>query len=230
MKSISVLLAGAALCASAHATVYQYDFSVAVQEMVEFSPSTLTGGAVNSSNLTGTTISVGDLIYGHFSYDTDTGLLGNFSAGPVYSSSGANNTLSASHNFHNLALDAASDNTNVVQVLNNAAILNGGDDFAVGNLSSNARASQLMVVSFFDPSGLALSNDGIPGAIVPGAFSQSNFSYLYTDKASNTMMGANGTLTSLTLATPVPEPESYAMLLGGLGLLGFLARRRKAAR
>jgi hypothetical protein len=26
---------------------------------------------------------------------------------------------------------------------------------------------------------------------------------------------------------PIPEPESYAMLLAGLGLLGFLARRRK---
>ena len=27
----------------------------------------------------------------------------------------------------------------------------------------------------------------------------------------------------------VPEPETYAMLLAGLGLLGFIARRRKAA-
>ncbi|MBK6957262.1 MAG: PEP-CTERM sorting domain-containing protein [Nitrosomonas sp.] len=27
---------------------------------------------------------------------------------------------------------------------------------------------------------------------------------------------------------PVPEPETYLMLLGGLGLIGYLVRRRKA--
>jgi hypothetical protein len=29
------------------------------------------------------------------------------------------------------------------------------------------------------------------------------------------------------MLAPVPEPETYGMLLGGLGLLGFLARRRR---
>ena len=29
-------------------------------------------------------------------------------------------------------------------------------------------------------------------------------------------------------AVPVPEPETYAMLLAGLGAMGFLARRRQA--
>lgn len=28
---------------------------------------------------------------------------------------------------------------------------------------------------------------------------------------------------------PVPEPETYAMLMAGLGLIGFMARRRKSA-
>ncbi|MFC5512768.1 FxDxF family PEP-CTERM protein [Massilia jejuensis] len=30
------------------------------------------------------------------------------------------------------------------------------------------------------------------------------------------------------MLVPVPEPEAYGMMLGGLGILGFLARRRKA--
>jgi len=30
------------------------------------------------------------------------------------------------------------------------------------------------------------------------------------------------------LAAAVPEPETYAMLLGGLGLMGFIARRRRS--
>ncbi|MDQ3185063.1 MAG: FxDxF family PEP-CTERM protein [Pseudomonadota bacterium] len=35
-----------------------------------------------------------------------------------------------------------------------------------------------------------------------------------------------GTINGLT-AAPIPEPETYAMFLAGLGLMGFVARRRK---
>lgn len=40
----------------------------------------------------------------------------------------------------------------------------------------------------------------------------------------NTITGYSGAL--LLSTTPVPEPETYAMLLAGLGMVGFAARRR----
>lgn len=35
-------------------------------------------------------------------------------------------------------------------------------------------------------------------------------------------------ITAFTIAASVPEPEAYAMMLAGLGLLGFVARRKSA--
>ncbi len=35
------------------------------------------------------------------------------------------------------------------------------------------------------------------------------------------------TVNNLTLAAPVPEPETYALMLAGLGVIGFMARRRR---
>ncbi len=34
---------------------------------------------------------------------------------------------------------------------------------------------------------------------------------------------------NFSVTTPVPEPETYALLLAGLGVVGFMARRRKTA-
>jgi hypothetical protein len=45
--------------------------------------------------------------------------------------------------------------------------------------------------------------------------------FLYTADQGN-QWGANA-----VAGAPVPEPETYAMMLAGLGLLGFVARRRK---
>jgi hypothetical protein len=39
----------------------------------------------------------------------------------------------------------------------------------------------------------------------------------------------NVTLTTASAATAVPEPEAYAMMLAGLGLVGFAARRKFSA-
>lgn len=56
----------------------------------------------------------------------------------------------------------------------------------------------------------------------------------YQVKVSGTgITGANasygGVLVATPVAAPVPEPETFAMLLAGLGVVGFVARRRKQA-
>jgi hypothetical protein len=41
---------------------------------------------------------------------------------------------------------------------------------------------------------------------------------------------AAGSTQDLAVFAPVPEPETYAMLLAGLTLMGFIARRRRNGR
>jgi hypothetical protein len=45
--------------------------------------------------------------------------------------------------------------------------------------------------------------------------------------AGGTMRGTYPVTESITAA--VPEPETYAMMMAGLGMIGFMARRRRAA-
>ena len=42
-------------------------------------------------------------------------------------------------------------------------------------------------------------------------------------------IGTNGTAVHINVTSPVPEPETYGMILAGLGLLGFMARRKNQA-
>lgn len=69
----------------------------------------------------------------------------------------------------------------------------------------------LIPESFIGMKTLSLSAPGIAYAIF-GATNAVNGSSVYIDNFA---------------VTPVPEPETYAMLLAGLGLLGFAARRRQ---
>lgn len=85
------------------------------------------------------------------------------------------------------------------------------------------RSGQLL--SSFDLSAV-LPNNGIEGVTVD----EKGNIYLVAEQLQDEFaVGVSNPRSQLiVLAAPVPEPETYAMLLAGLGLIGAVARRRRA--
>ena len=79
------------------------------------------------------------------------------------------------------------------------------------------------VMSSFDLSGI-LSNNAIEGVTVD----QNGTIYLVAEQIQSGIIPANPK-SQLIVLSAVPEPETYAMLLAGLGLVGVAVRRRKQA-
>jgi hypothetical protein len=106
--------------------------------------------------------------------------------------------------------------------------------FDMSFLNTNYTLSNTIVppdVSFLDGSflGLSLSIDSVtPNAgftFVAGSVDTSD-AFLAVD----TNLGLSGAgNVAYSLTAPVPEAETYAMLLAGLGVMGAVARRRKTA-
>lgn len=73
----------------------------------------------------------------------------------------------------------------------------------------------------FDASGTALGYSS-------GMLSAGNYSLKITGTGIGAGVGTDGSAGQYSLFTQaVPEPESYAMFLAGLGLMGAIARRRR---
>lgn len=75
------------------------------------------------------------------------------------------------------------------------------------------------------------STDLIPvfslGAFAPNETKRFDLSFTYS--FGDQRVGALPTAFIGNTVSPIPEPETYAMFLAGLGLLGFMGRRRKNA-
>ncbi len=84
---------------------------------------------------------------------------------------------------------------------------------------------------FSDGGSLISTGSGTSGAQDVWTVSANNLAEgSYYLMVSGTMLSdTSGSFGGAVMLNPVPEPETYGMLLAGLGVVGILARRRKAA-
>ena len=63
--------------------------------------------------------------------------------------------------------------------------------------------------------------------LIYGGFNSFGLGGNFFLKVTETLGGTGFYNGKITLATPVPEPETYGMMLAGIGLMAFIARRLK---
>lgn len=103
----------------------------------------------------------------------------------------------------------------------------------IDGLAGTAAADNLLILSLdsrklveTDRSGAVLSSFDLSGVTTQA------IEGVTVDQFGNIYLVAEDTGTPnsmLFVLSPVPEPETYTMLLAGLGLMGFMGRRRKTA-
>ncbi len=108
-----------------------------------------------------------------------------------------------------------------------------------GNVTASVTAASQTATTGLNITGLGLYSDA--GVLVGSGTGTSGLFDFWNLSAESLAAGSYYVQVSGTLAStgtgafggsvalnPVPEPETYGMMLAGLGVVGFLARRRKA--
>ena len=239
MKKALGLLASLAVAGGAQAAVVSYDFTVRVSTVYRCLGDV---GCMNpdSIDIGNGVVAYGDIGHGRISFDTETPQAGLQYQPPapyrgtrtLYQGAVAGNDSFLRLGDAGAAFqqDAPANSTPVIEVENDVGYAwtsSTYDSFSYrATQKLNRYFHQSLGISLSDASATALTGGGIPLSL--DGFGYGSFTFSLDSKGGDSSF-AQGTITSLTLAAPVPEPETYAMLLAGIGMLAW-RRKRAGAR
>ena len=107
-------------------------------------------------------------------------------------------------------------------------IVDGGD--LAGSVSATNFGSYNILgltVTLLDSSFNQVGFDSTPASFTFSGLSAGNYALNVLGFATGTSGGLYGG-SFVAETTPIPEPETYALMLAGLGIIGFVAARRKS--
>lgn len=230
-KAVLGIVGGLLLNGAASATEVTYNFTATIQSMFEYDGQTKLNTTVTSSTMPGVLISDGSTIHGQFSYDT-AAPLGSYQPAPEKEGSYQlySGTVTSTLTFDQNGFVYQSDPNpwlTTMQVANDAASRSGWDTFSLETSAAYSPVTfQMMDIHLYDSSGNVFDSSAIPFDLPLSQFSYADIDYSWLRQSDGSQFHASSSITSLTLATPVPEPSTYALLAMG-AVVSTVVRRKK---
>lgn len=235
MKYIATAITALVMSVPAQAALQVYEFTASVTSLSQqflYENLSSTGGIS-----AGSVITLGDSIVGRFSYDSDIKPTGDNSWMQLANSTSYFYATPASptnfFTFTILPSGQTVSSTDVPGSLQHVLLHDGKAGVATENdelsISGGADINAMYSVMFADATATLASNGNFPQRLSFAGMTNGylNQNFYRADGARITLSANITSLTDITVAA-VPEPGTWAMLLAGLGILGFSARRKRA--